>query len=306
YVIPPSENNAVFIMTNFIQTEQTRSVCQESPTTQEATCYNDEMCKKFVSFPQAHGRWTGRCLTVENDTSKGGLCEIEGWCPVEDKTNRVIDQVLNFTIFIKNFVEFPTFNVVTKNFVDDMTPCIERNEEERKLMLKYGGVILIEINWDCNFDFKSKHCLPVYSFARLDLHLKDEEFSLGFNFRYASKRQIYSYKEYRTLKKAYGIRLILSSMGTGRKFDLMTLTLNVGSICALFGIATFICDILLLYVCKHARFYRNQVRDKVDLRVISNVHTITSTSLIEPENNDLSIRTSLTRPLVIDSTDISN
>ncbi|CAF4368674.1 unnamed protein product, partial [Rotaria sp. Silwood2] len=36
YIIPPSENNAIFIMTNFIQTDQKRSTCAESKKLKEA------------------------------------------------------------------------------------------------------------------------------------------------------------------------------------------------------------------------------------------------------------------------------
>ncbi|CAF5049034.1 unnamed protein product, partial [Rotaria sp. Silwood1] len=62
YIIPPLENNAIFIMTNFIQTDQTRSTCAESEKLKEAICHNDSQCFNKSFTPNMNGRWTGRCL----------------------------------------------------------------------------------------------------------------------------------------------------------------------------------------------------------------------------------------------------
>ena len=45
----------------------------------------------------------------------------------------------------------------------------EKNASEHELMLRYGGVIRIKIEWDCNLDRNIKICKPEYSFARLDV-----------------------------------------------------------------------------------------------------------------------------------------
>lgn len=45
YVIPPNENSAIFIMTNFIETIQTRGVC-EAPAFSNAICNEDFDCNK--------------------------------------------------------------------------------------------------------------------------------------------------------------------------------------------------------------------------------------------------------------------
>lgn len=84
YIIPPSENNAIFIMTNFIETDQTRSTCTESPTVRTAVCTKDSDCKRTTYAPDANGRWTGRCKaaakTKAGNTTKSTprLCEIQG------------------------------------------------------------------------------------------------------------------------------------------------------------------------------------------------------------------------------------
>lgn len=44
-----------------------------------------------------------------------------------------------------------------------------------------GGVIGIDIRWDCDLDWNVRYCNPVYSFSRLDD--PDTNIAVGFNFR---------------------------------------------------------------------------------------------------------------------------
>lgn len=46
-----------------------------------------------------------------------------------------------------------------------------------------GGVIGIDINWDCNLDFDFSKCLPEYTFERYDLRFSTESAASGLNFR---------------------------------------------------------------------------------------------------------------------------
>jgi hypothetical protein len=156
----------------------------------------------------------GRCLLkndslIDSSRSIMGRCELEGWCPVEndrDIPNPILD-ALNFTIFIKNFIEFPRFKVIRKNIqanatylkqcnfqpnhhktcpifrVRDILDIVEQNNTEKELMLKLGGVIRVKIDWNCNLDKSLNRCQPEYSFGRLDAPFKEESFSHGFNFR---------------------------------------------------------------------------------------------------------------------------
>ena len=84
YTIPSLENNAIFIMTSFIQTDQTRSKCAESKSSSQAICQTDSDCQTKHFLSNANGRWTGRCLlpleveannTINHAT---GLCEMQG------------------------------------------------------------------------------------------------------------------------------------------------------------------------------------------------------------------------------------
>ncbi|CAF0888182.1 unnamed protein product [Rotaria sp. Silwood1] len=318
YIIPPSENNAIFIMSNFVQTDQTRTKCAENIKVKEAICHNDSQCFNKSFTPNMNGRWTGRCLLspekdIGNETTnitktRTGLCEYAGWCPSEDDltSTKLVQGVLDFTIFIKNFIEFPMFQIKHKNMVDSLKkPCIfhpeyqkdcpifsidyimseaEKNTTERNLMLRYGGVISIKIDWDCNLDRNIKLCKPQYSFARLDVPFYEKPFSMGFNFRYASYWK-HNRKYFRSLTKAYGLRLIMSISGKAGKFDFITLTLNIGSLVGLFGLGTIVCDILLLHLSKNARTYRNFVFEIVHLRTRAS-SAVTVPKRFVQENDD--------------------
>jgi len=95
-------------------------------------------------------------------------------------------------------------------------------EQDYNNISQYGGVIGIEINWDCNLDFDIKYCVPKYSFRRLD----DPNTSIakGWNFRYANY-----YQDYRTLYKATGIRFVLLVSGSAGKFSFIPLVIKIGS-----------------------------------------------------------------------------
>ena len=138
-----------------------------------------------------------------------GRCELEGWCPVENdrEVPTPIRDALNFTIFVKNFIEFPRFKVIRKNIqanasylkkcnydpvnhrtcpifrVGTLLDIVESDPLEQTKMLTLGGVIRVKIDWTCNLDKPLNQCLPEYTFGRLDAPFKEEAFSQGFNFR---------------------------------------------------------------------------------------------------------------------------
>ncbi|CAF3587678.1 unnamed protein product [Rotaria socialis] len=298
YIVPPQENNALFLMTNFIRTDQEHRRCAESPDEKESACVNHSQCQLNKEFRKANGKWTGRCLinpkTVQNKSlSRIGRCELEGWCPVENDRDipNPIRDALNFTIFVKNFIEFPRFKVIRKNIqqnasylkkcnydqanhkicpifrVSTILDIVEPDPVEQMNMLKYGGVIRVKIDWKCNLDKLLEHCLPEYSFGRLDGPYKEETFSQGFNFRFASHWK-HQGQSFRTLTKAFGLRFIISVSGHAGRFDVITLSLNIGSLIGILGLATFICDIVALYVHRQSDVYRQQKFQDVDLNLL--------------------------------------
>jgi cation transporter protein len=294
FVIPPQENNALFIMTNYIRTDQQRKRCGEGYDISNAACTNNTICEKAGPYPsKSNGRWTGKCLLPQ------GRCEIEGWCPVENDLEmpEPIMDSLNFTIFVKNFVEFTRFNISRTNVFDppsslkicryhpitnnlcpifrvgDLLDIVEPDDDERFKMLKFGAVVRIKIDWMCNLDLGREKCKPEYSFGRLDSRSRDEQFSFGFNFRYASHWKVKT-RSHRTLTKAFGLRLIVTVNGEAGRFDFLVLTLNIGSMIGVLGLATFICDIVALYFCKQGSVYRKQKFQTINTVSATSISTI--------------------------------
>lgn len=278
FIVPPRENNAVFIVTNFIQTDQEKTRCPEGIDVKDARCSNDSQCEKPWKYPfKSNGHWTGRCRIEE------GRCEMEGWCPVEYDLDipQPIDGVLDYRLTVKNSIEFYRFALSRSNFFNhsayfyqclyhpetdrvcpnfrlgDILNFVEDNATEREKMLIFGAVIRIKIDWMCNLDLGEEKCQPEYSFGRLDSRSWEEQFSYGFNFRYASHWNIAD-RSYRTLKKAFGLRFIVTVNGEAGRFDLFVLTLNIGSMIGILGLATVICDILVLHFSRKSCVYRQQ------------------------------------------------
>ncbi|CAF1233289.1 unnamed protein product [Didymodactylos carnosus] len=163
-----------------------------------------------------------------------------GQCPVEDDSinPKPVSDSLNYTIFVKSFIEFPKFNTFNltnigydSNYlkscifhrkkeshctifrVNDLLKTVENDgDDERGKMLASCDVIRVKIDWDCNLDKPLNECRPEYTFGRLDSPYKIERFSFGFNFRFASHWKC-SNRSFRTLTKAFGLRFIIAVTG---------------------------------------------------------------------------------------------
>ncbi|KAK3083670.1 hypothetical protein FSP39_001104 [Pinctada imbricata] len=279
YVVPPQENNAFFVVTNLIVTpNQTIDSCPEDSEVPGARCNSTSDCPAGSSLPTGNGIFTGEC-------SPNGTCEVRAWCPVESGKLKAPNPALleaskRFTVFIKNNIEFPKFNVKRRNILEfyndsifstcrfshddainkycpifELDYIVSSIGESYSDMAAQGGVIQISIEWNCNFDLSEDECLPVYEFRRLDS--SQFKISKGYNFRYARYYKEGD-REYRTLYKAYGIKFILSVTGQAGKFNLVPLLTNVGSGLALLSIATILCDIAVLYLLKYRHFYKKK------------------------------------------------
>lgn len=239
YVIPPTENNAFFVMTNVVITSnQEQKACPEDPDI--STCVTDADCSEGTAVHKGNGVNTGRCVHSDRNPEQM-VCEILGWCPVERDVNPLKDGTAllslskNFTVLLKNFVQFPEYNETRRNVPDhddniDKThdclydPIYNRHcpifrlgdivEGDYDSIAKKGGAMAIIIDWDCNFDYPSE-CLPKYTFHRLDN--ASSIVGRGSNFRYA---HYYGFGK-RDLYKAYGIKFIIILKGQGHKFSLI-------------------------------------------------------------------------------------
>uniref|UniRef100_A0A8C2ELZ2 P2X purinoceptor n=1 Tax=Cyprinus carpio TaxID=7962 RepID=A0A8C2ELZ2_CYPCA len=276
YVFPEQGDSSFVVMTNYIVTVgQKQGKCAEvSNSLLYSTLY-------LTALLSLSGHMTGRCM---NETS---TCEIYSWCPVEDDRKIPDPPVLltaeNYTLFIKNSITFRQFNVVRSNLVesvnqsyintclyhpktDPLCPIfrlgdiVERSGLNFSEIARVGGAIGVLIDWDCNLDLSIRHCKPKYEFYGLygtgKNGDKEEKPSLGYNFRYA-KYYVEDAVEKRTLMKVFGVRIDIIVHGRAGKFDIIPTLTAIGSGVGIFGVATVVCDMLLLYLVPKRDFYKN-------------------------------------------------
>ncbi|XP_063313501.1 P2X purinoceptor 1 isoform X1 [Pelobates fuscus] len=287
YVFPPQGDSSFVVMTNFIITrEQQMGYCNERP--EVATCKSDDDCK-IQSSRQSQGEsndpplsdsgvMTGNC-TAFNATIK--TCQVYAWCPVEDDTYvpkpPLLVEAENFTLFIKNSISFPNHHVSRQNLVESVTSsylqtCIYDKDKDPLcpvFRLGYvvaqtgqkfsdiaykGGTVVIVIDWHCDLDWPARFCKPSYHF-----HGRHDEnpASRGFNFRHARYFKEDG-KNKRTLFKVFGIRFDVLVNGEGGKFDIIPTMTTIGSGIGIFGVATVVCDLMLLHVLPKRNYYKEK------------------------------------------------
>jgi len=135
-----------------------------------------------------------------------------------------------------------------------------------------GCTLAVEFFYDCFVD--SGDCQPKMTVTRLD----DNERHRGFHHQYAHYYRIDvgggKMVTARDLYTAYGVRLLLSSQGKGKKVSLSIIVLQIAAAIALLWLAGFVADFLMLYVLperKHYRTYKQErtpdfsdLRNKID------------------------------------------
>ncbi|KAM4890696.1 P2X purinoceptor 4 [Sylvia borin] len=282
YVIPPQGENAVFVMTNLILTlNQKQGHCPELPD-DRTVCKEKSDCVPGYVSTHSSGIQTGECVPY-NSTIK--TCEVFAWCPVEDDYHipkpAFLREAENFTLLVKNNIWYRKFNFSKRNILptisstylknciydaqtDPFCPIfrlgkiVEAAGQDFQEMAVEGGVMALQINWDCNLDRSASYCVPKYSFRRLDSKDSAHTVSPGYNFRFAKYYKNSDGTESRTLVKAYGIRFDIMVFGKAGKFDVIPTMINIGSGLALFGVATVLCDIVVLNCMKKKYYYREK------------------------------------------------
>jgi hypothetical protein len=182
-VLPPVEQNALFITTSYIETiNQTRSLnCVgtiEDFTSKDFKSCTDEnknlACTKDTF--SANGKRTGNCAKSKSNSS---FCELEAWCPIEDDDNGKeirIPNVKDWTILVRANVLWPGFGYSTSNTQGDVKPVFGKsifkvvdivNETgyDFDSIVSSGMEVLVSIRFDCDSD-KDEKCLPVFKFTR--------------------------------------------------------------------------------------------------------------------------------------------
>uniref|UniRef100_A0A670XZZ9 P2X purinoceptor n=1 Tax=Pseudonaja textilis TaxID=8673 RepID=A0A670XZZ9_PSETE len=272
YVFPPQGDSSFVVMTNFIITRgQKQETC---PGVCSSACFILVSKAIFIHFLTIlfSGIMTGKCVDFSH-TQK--TCEIFGWCPVEIDDNIPNPPLLleagKFTLFIKNSITFPKFGVSRRNLVEQISErylkkCVYHKdkdplcpvfklgymvEESGQNFSQVGGIVGITINWDCDFDWPLKYCVPVYKFHRL--YSENSNVSPGYNFRYARYYRENG-RDMRILYKVFGIRFDILVNGKAGKFDIIPTMTTIGSGIGIFGVVNLK---ILLTVHKTSKTFEN-------------------------------------------------
>ncbi|KER34270.1 ATP P2X receptor [Opisthorchis viverrini] len=259
----------------------------------------------------AHGIFTGNCRQATES------CEIYGWCPVQEDLDSLycgayipepdqstvgcndsilqstmsneivngcmfkpISEVLNYTVFIKNAIEFPYFKKASQNILKWMNEtylntCLYNPKHEKDRfcpnfrikdmldlsggnayrLLRHGGVIAITIEWNCDLDLPIERCLPRYNFHQLD-GSDDGLYDHKSNIEGLSMeiRRPLS-KNSRLFSRVNGIQFWVIVDGEAARFNLFIFTMSFGSNLALLGLASIICDYLLFHCTRDGKRY---------------------------------------------------
>ncbi|XDV31579.1 hypothetical protein PO909_002566 [Leuciscus waleckii] len=266
------EDNSFFMMTNMILTpNQTLSKCAEYPTL-KSICTSDMNCTKGFKDARGNGVQTGRCVDFSDSVK---TCEVLAWCPMEKKVKppnpALLADAENFTIFIKNNIQFTKFNFNKRNILPNMNRsylanCVfnrntdpncpifrikdifEEAREDFQTMAVYGGIMAVQIQWDCDLDTDS--CAPQYSFRRIDKKDTESSETPVFNLRFAKYYKNSDGKDTRTLIKGYGIRLDVLVYGKAKKFCFLTTIINMGGLLSFVSVVDYVIDLLARCILK--------------------------------------------------------
>ncbi|XP_078476448.1 P2X purinoceptor 3-like [Lampetra fluviatilis] len=288
YVSPAQGSSSFAIITNvYVTPEQTLGNCPEDGENKFAKCTNDTSCLPRHNDHLYSGEKTGRCVPFDENVS---TCEVNAWCPVEVEGKNVGKRLLrsaeNFTILIKNNIRFSKFNIakgnlpenMDKNFLkschhhpkhNNLCPIFSLRDilkgagQDFKSIGTNGGVLGVLIDWRCNFDFNASLCEPLYSFRRLDTVSKENPVGSGYNFRFAKHYVFPNGTEHRTLIKAYGVRIDILVSGQAGRFDIIPTIINLVAALTSVGVASIICDWVLLNIMRQRSVYRQSKFEEV-------------------------------------------
>uniref|UniRef100_A0AAY5EHQ1 P2X purinoceptor n=1 Tax=Electrophorus electricus TaxID=8005 RepID=A0AAY5EHQ1_ELEEL len=253
---------------------QARVLCPLGPSSTNpgpgSTCTSGRDCKRGFHDSRQNGVQTGRCIQF-SVTEK--TCEVLAWCPLEKGNDPpdppLLAEAMNFTVLIKNSIRYPKFNFNKRNILPHvnssyLSQCVFNRTtdpdcpifrlgdiaseagEDFQTMAVHGGVMGVQILWDCNLDMPESWCMPTYTFRRLDNKDPDNNVAPGYNIRFA-KYYKNGGKESRNLVKGYGIRFEIMVFGKAGKFNIVPTLLNIGAGLALLGLVCRAFWILKLY-----------------------------------------------------------
>uniref|UniRef100_A0A8D0CVV8 P2X purinoceptor n=1 Tax=Sander lucioperca TaxID=283035 RepID=A0A8D0CVV8_SANLU len=266
YVIPPQGEAVLFVVTNFLETpNQKLGYCAEvriqntDPFSDcNSSCQNKYLRSNLLIIMTVQ---CTECVAL-NYNSFFYLFSFD--------RGPLLTNAENFTIYIKNFIQFPKFTFSKSNVLETADdsflkkcrfdqelhpycPIFRLGDITRRAgynfqdMATFGGSIGVVIEWDCDLDKGYSNCHPHASIFSL--------FSPNRHTRYFKNT---AGESYRSLFKVYGVQFNVMVHGKAGKFSIIPTAINVGSGLALMGAVTFICDLILLYLMKKGNSYRER------------------------------------------------
>jgi len=245
---PQIESGALFVPTTVATT---RGQKQDNCTDPAQPCNADADCMRLP--PLAYG------LCDEDH----GRCVQLGWCPREnfDVTETTVLQSLrDLRLVLTADMHFPRLGSDMLSTEDGrnartswtLASILRRGGVPYATAVRDGVVLSVVVEWECDLNPRAPPCVPrlqVYPLAN----------DTAFSVRWASYHQMRVGKEqvqHRDMYNATGLRLLLSSRGTGHRVDLYACVLQLVMILALVPIAGTIADTIMTNVFAERRHYQ--------------------------------------------------
>jgi len=260
-VTPSLEMDGLFLTCSGRITRQTWDICDG-----ESACDHDDNCT--AELYSASGLQTGYCGEE--------YCLEKRWCPKENSTNRYyINNLQNFTIFLKIAVRFKEFGITLLNTEDrdgtgeliygynlfKLSDIFEECGVEIEEVQSTGVLVIGSIIYKCDFN-KNDECNPYPAFSWKIVADDENSVSKGFNYRRAfyvmENPDGIGKSTTRDLVKYYGLRFRFNIQGSGGKWSWIEFTTTLGSGIALTALSSTITELLLKYCIGKRKFYRSK------------------------------------------------
>ncbi|NXP44308.1 P2RX1 protein, partial [Heliornis fulica] len=269
YVFPPQGDSSFVVMTNFIVTPgQKQGTCPELPDA--GLCTRDSDCSQGKYSRQGQGLMTGKCVHFNSSVK---TCEIFGWCPVEVDDHvpspALLSEAEKFTLFIKNSITFPRFKVSRRNLVESVTKQYLKKCTYHKVTDSLCPVF--DLGYVVKESGQNFTLLAVKIFVLLCSPPRSDAVGLQGTARHPGRPltltiQLDRYAKYykedgidkRTLYKVFGIRFDILVNGKAGKFDIIPTMTTIGSGIGIFGVASVLCDLLLLHFLQGRDYYKQK------------------------------------------------
>ena len=280
-VVPPLLENAVFITTSMETTREIANTTCAAPrgdffcnaTNVTEACPKDEFVVSYDASNGNEGLFTGKCDYYDPKDDSKGMCEILGWCPDESRAKEkvIYDGIGNWSLLVRLNAEFALFdkkfNTAEKNIQPGLNQWMIKDilheaDTEYESINSTGAILLMKAKYDCDFNTQDT-CTPDWEFSRLDKTSTAKQFSEGFS--YYQKVEIN--ETVRVIHKRYGLKLEMTVSGQGGRFDLVQLTIALGSGIGLLSVASLVTDFILQNICKSKRYLAHKYDNIVAGRV---------------------------------------